>query len=186
MVIFMAMGAGSNLYGLDGGSMWHLVMIPQALRDDVRGRQIAWLMVAAPFAIVSTAVVRVFGDLGLDRLAVPVSVTLSMLGVSAGLIVVISVRAAYPVPEPTKAFSLNTRGSFNGGSFALVLLSMVVLAVSVVPGLLLALLLPGAFAYLSVPVAAAIGWLGMWWGARIAVDTLVGDSDKILHDVISR
>ncbi|MFI8566320.1 ABC transporter permease [Rhodococcus sp. NPDC078407] len=129
IVIFMAMGAGSNLYGLDGGSMWHLVMIPQALRDDVRGRQIAWLIVAAPLAIVSTAVVRIFGDLGLDRLAVPISVTLSMLGVSAGLIVVISVRAAYPVPEPTKAFSLNTRGSFNGGSVALVMLAIVVLAV---------------------------------------------------------
>ncbi|MDZ7930901.1 MAG: ABC transporter permease [Rhodococcus sp. (in: high G+C Gram-positive bacteria)] len=186
IVIFMAMGAGSNLYGLDGGSMWHLVMIPQALRDDVRGRQIAWLIMAAPFAIVPTAVVRVFGDLGLDRLAVPISVTLSMLGVSAGLIVMVSVRAAYPVPEPTKAFSLNTRGSFNGGSFALVLLSMVVLGLSVVPALLLALLLPGAFAYLSVPVAAAIGWLGMWWGARMAVDTLVRDSDKILHEVISR
>nr|WP_314143666.1 ABC transporter permease [uncultured Rhodococcus sp.] len=186
IVIFMAMGAGSNLYGLDGGSMWHLVMIPQALRDDVRGRQIAWLIVAAPFAIVATAVVRVFGDLGLDRLAIPISVTLSMLGVSAGLIVVVSVRAAYPVPEPTKAFSLNTRGSFNGGSFALVMLAIVVLAVSVLPALLLALLLPGAFAYLSVPVAAAVGWLGMWWGARVAVDTLVRDSDKILHEVISR
>ncbi|MGB6274096.1 MAG: ABC transporter permease [Rhodococcus sp. (in: high G+C Gram-positive bacteria)] len=186
IVIFMAMGAGSNLYGLDGGSMWHLVMIPQALRDDVRGRQIAWLIMAAPFAIVPTAVVRVFGDLGLDRLAVPISVTLSMLGVSAGLIVMVSVRAAYPVPEPTKAFSLNTRGSFNGGSFALVLLSMVVLGLSVVPALLLALLLPGAFAYLSVPAAVAVGWLGMWWGARVAVDTLVRDSDKILHEVISR
>ncbi|AJW41556.1 integral membrane transport protein [Rhodococcus sp. B7740] len=186
IVIFMAMGAGSNLYGLDGGSMWHLVMIPQALRDDVRGRQIAWLMVTAPFAIVSSAVVRVFGDLGLDRLAVPISVTLSMLGVSAGLIVVVSVRAAYPVPEPTKAFSLNTRGSFNGGSFALLMLAIVVLGLSVVPALLLALLLPGVFAYLSVPVAAAVGWLGMWWGARVAVNTLVGDSDKILHEVISR
>lgn len=98
----------------------------------------------------------------------------------------VSVRAAYPVPEPTKAFSLNTRGSFNGGSFALLMLAIVVLGLSVVPALLLALLLPGAFAYLSVPVAAAVGWLGMWWGARVAVNTLVGDSDKILHEVISR
>ncbi|WP_415971577.1 ABC transporter permease [Rhodococcus sp. 077-4] len=185
IVIFMAMGAGSNSYGLDGSSMWHLVMIPQALRDDVRGRQIAWLMVAAPFAIASTLVVRVFGDLGLHRLEIPISVTVSMLGVGAGLTVAISVRAAYPVPEPTKAFSLNTRGSFNGSSFALIMLSIVVMAVSVVPGLLLALL-PGAYAYLSVPVAAAIGWLGFWWGARIAVSTLVRDSDKILNAVLSR
>ncbi|MFI8566321.1 hypothetical protein ACIGGF_07135 [Rhodococcus sp. NPDC078407] len=48
------------------------------------------------------------------------------------------------------------------------------------------MLLPGALAYLSVPVAAAVGWLGMWWGARMAVDALVSDSDKILHEVVSR
>lgn len=61
-----------------------------------------------------------------------------------------------------------------------------VLAVSVVPALLLALLLPGAWAYLSIPMAVAIGWLGMWWGARMAVGTLVRDSDRILNSVISR
>ncbi|CCQ14026.1 putative membrane protein [Rhodococcus sp. AW25M09] len=186
IVIFMAMGAGSNSYGLDGSSMWHLVMIPQALPDDVRGRQIAWLLVAAPFAILSTLVVRVFGDVGLDRLQIPIAVTISMLGVSAGLTAVTSVRGAYSVPEPTKAFSLNTRGSFTGNAFGLLMLGMVVLGLSVVPGLLLALLLPGAFAYLSIPVAVAVGWFGMWWGARMAVGTLVRDSDRILNAVISR
>ncbi len=186
IVILMAMVAGSNFYGLDGSSMWHLVMIPQALSDDIRGRQIAWLLVAAPFAIVPVLVVRVFGDLGLDRLQIPIAVTISMLGVSAGLTAVNSVCAAYPVPEATKAFSMNTRGSFTGGAFAYFLIGIVLLAVSVLPGLLLALLLPGAFAYLSILVAIAIGWLGMWWGARKAVTTLVRDSDKILNAVISR
>ncbi len=186
IAIFMAMGAGSNSYGLDGGSMWHLVMIPQALPDDIRGRQIAWLLVATPFAIVPVVVVRVFGDLGLDRWEIPVAVTISMLGVSAGLTAVNSVRGAYPVPEATKSFSMNTRGSFTGNAFVFLILGIVVLAVSVVPALVLALLLPGAWTYLSIPVAVAIGWLGMWWGARMAVGTLVRDSDRILNSVISR
>ena len=186
IVIFMAMGAGSNFYGLDGSSMWHLVMIPQALPDDIRGRQIAWLLVATPFAVVPVLVVRVFGDLGLERVEVPIAVTVSMLGVGAGLTAVNSVRGAYPVPEPTKSFSMNTRGSFTGNAFGFLVLGIVVLAVSVVPALLLALLLPGAWAYLSIPVAVAIGWIGMWWGARMAVTALVRDSDRILNSVLSR
>ncbi len=185
IVIIMAMGAGSNSYGLDGSSMWHLVMIPQALPDDIRGRQIAWLLVATPFAIVPVLVVRVFGDLGLDRVEIPVALTITMLGVGAGLTAVNSVRGAYPVPEATKSFSMNTRGSFTGNAFGFLVLGIVVLAVSVVPVLLLAFL-PGAWAYLSIPVAVAIGWLGMWWGARMAVTSLVRDSDRILNSVLSR
>ncbi|XGU20058.1 hypothetical protein ACETU7_01935 [Rhodococcus sp. 3Y1] len=104
-LIYLAMAAGSNLYGFDGASIWHLVMIPEAAAADVRGRQIAWAIVMTPFVVVATAAVRIFGDLGTDRLAVPLAVGISMMGVGAGLAVAISAKAPYPVPEMKKTFS---------------------------------------------------------------------------------
>ncbi len=91
-----------------------------------------------PFVVVATAAVRIFGDLGTDRLAVPLAVGISMMGVGAGLAVAISAKAPpYPVPEMKKTFSLNTRGSFNGSSFGLIILAIVIFAATTAPGVLL-------------------------------------------------
>lgn len=182
-LIYLAMAAGSNLYGFDGASIWHLVMIPEAAAADVRGRQIAWAIVMTPFVVVATAAVRIFGDLGTDRLAVPLAVGISMMGVGAGLAVAISAKAPYPVPEMKKTFSLNTRGSFNGSSFGLIILAIVIFAATTAPGVLLGALLPNPVNYFAIPVAVAIGALGAWIGGRVAITRMQREPDRILFAV---
>ena len=182
-LIYLAMAAGSNLYGFDGASIWHLVMIPEAAAADVRGRQIAWAIVTTPFVVVATAAVRIFGDLGTDRLAVPLAVGISMMGVGAGLAVAISAKAPYPVPEMKKTFSLNTRGSFNGSSFGLIILAIVIFAATTAPGVLLGALLPNPVNYFAIPVAVAIGALGAWIGGRVAITRMQREPDRILFAV---
>nr|WP_322002789.1 ABC transporter permease [Rhodococcus qingshengii] len=182
-LIYLAMAAGSNLYGFDGASIWHLVMIPEAAAADVRGRQIAWVIVMTPFVVVATAAVRIFGDLGTDRLAVPIAVGISMMGVGAGLVVAISAKAPYPVPEMKKTFSFNTRGSFNGSSFGLIILAIVIFAATTAPGVLLGALLPNPVNYFAIPVAVAIGALGAWIGGRVAITRMQREPDRILFAV---
>lgn len=182
-LIYLAMAAGSNLYGFDGASIWHLVMIPEAAAADVRGRQIAWAIVMTPFVVVATAAVRIFGDLGTDRLAVPIAVGISMMGVGAGLVVAISAKAPYPVPEMKKTFSFNTRGSFNGSSFGLIILAIVIFAATTAPGVLLGALLPNPVNYFAIPVAVAIGALGAWIGGRVAITRMQREPDRILFAV---
>lgn len=184
-VFVTAIGSGANLYGYDGSSVWHLVMMPEAARADVRGRQIAWCLVVVPFAVAAVAVVRVFGDLGADRLAVPIAVTVSSLGVGAGVVAMVSVAAPYPVPKPKSGMSMNFRGSFNGSSFLLTIVGGLAVAVAAVPGVLVGSLAPIALSYLAVPVAAAIGALGFWWGGLRAGDRFESDSDRVLAAVIS-
>nr|MDQ2839269.1 hypothetical protein [Actinomycetota bacterium] len=55
LVLFAVMQVG-NLYGLDGGSLWHVVVAPGAAWADVRGRQVAWLMLIAPAGVAAAVV----------------------------------------------------------------------------------------------------------------------------------
>ena len=43
-----------NLYGSDGTSLWLTISTPRSAAADVRGRQAAWLLIVAPYALAST------------------------------------------------------------------------------------------------------------------------------------
>jgi hypothetical protein len=51
--LIMGMGA-ANLYGEDGTAFWLTRMVPGVERADVRGRQLAWLLVVAPLTVILT------------------------------------------------------------------------------------------------------------------------------------
>ncbi|MGL4304518.1 MAG: ABC transporter permease [Mycobacteriaceae bacterium] len=183
IVLFAGMAAGSDMYGFDGKSLWHIVMIPEAIKADVRGRQIVWLLVIAPFAVSATVVVRIFGDTGMDRLAVPLAITVVMFGVGGGLAMVSSALAPYPVPEASKTFSISTRNSFKANAFVFLLISIGILLATTVPCALLAALLPEPSNYVAVLVAAIIGAVGFWWGGQIAIKKMQKDADLIFAQV---
>ncbi|MFI6814040.1 hypothetical protein ACIBG7_16600 [Nonomuraea sp. NPDC050328] len=101
IAIVMAAASSANLYGSDGTALWLTLMTPGAERADVRGRQLAWLLVIGPAAVVlSLAGTLVSGE----TWAWPWVLGLlpALLGGGAGVIVLLAVTSLVPGTDPHK------------------------------------------------------------------------------------
>jgi len=102
-VAFALVAAGSmaNVYGSDGSALWMTLNIPHATRHDVRGRQLAWLLIVAPVALGTTFLMIVLTG---SYWALPGALTLvsAALGAWAGLLVLNSVFRLAPMTDPHK------------------------------------------------------------------------------------
>lgn len=101
IAIVMAAASSANLYGADGTALWLTLMTPGAERDDVRGRQLAWLLVVGPAAtVLSLGGTLVSGQ----SWAWPWVLGLlpALLGGGAGLIVLLAVTSLVPGTDPHK------------------------------------------------------------------------------------
>lgn len=88
-----------NVYALDGTALWQTILSPGAERRDVRGRQIAWLVVFVPLA----ALVSVGGIVftGQDWAWPWVTAILpALIGAGVGFSVLFAVAWPAPGPEP--------------------------------------------------------------------------------------
>ena len=54
LTVVIAGACATNLYGNDGTSLWPTVATPRVAAADVRGRQLAWLLLVGPFALAET------------------------------------------------------------------------------------------------------------------------------------
>ncbi|MBB5784374.1 hypothetical protein [Nonomuraea jabiensis] len=101
IAIVMAAASSANLYGADGTALWLTLMTPGAERADVRGRQLAWLLIVGPAAVVlSLAGTLVSGQ----TWAWPWVLGLlpALLGGGAGIIVLLAVTSLVPGTDPHK------------------------------------------------------------------------------------
>lgn len=176
---FGGIAAGANLYGLDGPGLWQVLVAPNGARADIRGKQLAWLIVIAPVLVLFTALRYPLFDRGVDALAFDIATVVALLGLGVGAIVYTSTHAAYPVPPLKENNPFSTRGSFNAaslGSLLLMVAGMVVVGLAVwAPSAL-----PGAWAWVAVPVGAVIG-VGCWLlGTRLAVRRLWTHGPELL------
>jgi ABC-2 type transport system permease protein len=183
LVAFGALMAG-NLYGMDGSAMWHTLIVPGAARIDVRGRQVAWLVIVGPVALLLALVLPAVSDPGLYPWVL--GIMPALLGSGAGLVVVLSVFTAYPMPD-------QKAGPFAAGGspgllrgllqFAIsLLLAVVALPVVVVVIVGSALGLP-VVTWLGVPVGIVIGVLLFWWWGGIAGRRLDARGPELLAQV---
>jgi ABC-2 type transport system permease protein len=185
----VAFGAliGGNLYGMDGSALWHTLVAPGAERFDVRGRQIAWLLVIGPLGLVLAVVLPAVTDP--DLYPWVLGLQPALLGSGAGLVVVLSVFTAYPMPDQ-RASPFATGGSPGLLRVLMQLGIMLLLLVSTLP--VVALLLVGELtdqpvvSWLGVPAGLAIGVLLFWWWGAIAVRRLVHRGPEVLATVAKR
>jgi len=182
-VVMAGLQAG-DLYGFDGGALWHTIVTPGAYRADVRGRQLAWAVIVGPVGLVLAAVLpAVTGHPG----AYPwvLGLVPALLGGGAGMVVLQSVYVAYPLPDPrrtTNPFAANGRPGF--ARTVLILGCVVVLALTALPaaGVALAGRLAGlaVLEWAAVPVGIATGaGAALWWG-RIATERLSQRAPELL------
>ncbi|SFI56564.1 ABC-2 type transport system permease protein [Amycolatopsis regifaucium] len=89
----------ANQYAEDGTELWGKLMIPGSACHDVRGRQLAWLLVTAPTTLVLTIAMVVFtGEYGLWPWLATMLPALLVGG--AGVTVLVSVLRPVPMTEP--------------------------------------------------------------------------------------
>ena len=176
-VIFTTAFAG-NIYGFDGSALWLTLTTPGAQRADVRGRQLAWLLIVAPMAIALTTILTFASG---QQWAWPLAAALipALLGGGAGVIVLLSVLMAVPVTDPhRRGRSIMLAGDdMDVGQLQVQgFLSLAVMvglaapaaAVTLVGG---AMRLPG-LQWAGIGLGMMTGLLVSWWFGRLAYKRL--------------
>ncbi len=182
VVVTMGCLLAGNLYGMDGSALWHTLVVPGGELADVRGRQLAWLLVVGPVTLVLSLVLPGIADPSQYPWAL--SLAPALLGGGAGLIVVLSVYAGYPVPDQKG----NPLAAGRNPGFTRVLLQLSITLLLAVVGLPeIAILAAGsgtpAVQWLGLPVGIGVGVLCWWWWGRLAQRRLAAQGPELLATV---
>ncbi len=179
LTVVIAGACACNLYGSDGTSIFLLVMTPGSSRPDVRGRQLAWLLIVAPWAALMTVVfTAVSGQAWAWTWTLAPLV--SLLGGAAGLSVYASVFTVLPLDDsgnPTPAWSIKVH------------LCLYLTALTALPAA--ALLLIGELtntreiSWLAAPLGLAIAGALAWWLGALATERLARSQVDILAQINS-
>ncbi|MFC4858310.1 hypothetical protein [Actinophytocola glycyrrhizae] len=186
LVAFGCLMAG-NLYGMDGSALWHTLVAPGAERVDVRGRQVAWLLVVGPVALLLALVLPAVSDPGTYPWVL--GLVPALLGGGAGLVVLLSVFAGYPMPDQ-RASPFASGGS--PGLLRALLQIGISLLLALVALPVVALVVAGevtgvpAVSWLGVPVGVGIGVLTFWWWGAVAARRLAARGPELLGQVAKR
>jgi ABC-2 type transport system permease protein len=183
--LIVAMGA-ANVYGDEGTALWLTRMVPGVERADVRGRQLAWLLVVAPVTVVLTVVLTVLSGQGWAWPWV-LAVVPAILGGTAGLMMWMSVARPVRQQDPHRRAGPFDTGDDPNTASALIgqrYLMLGLAALIAVPAAALVLLgtVGGqpALQAAGVLVGAATGVLLYWWGGRLAARRLADRGADLL------
>lgn len=178
VVAMMVALGGCNLYGQDGTALW-LTIVGQredTVRADVRGRQIATILLFATPAVVVSAVFTAIVGVGWATPAVAALLP-AIFGVASGVSVLMSAIGVSPGVDPRRRVGPNDAGGDLGLQVQVALWSTSVLAAPTV--LVVALTLtgaigdrPGVVPWWVFAVGVLNGALGFWLLGRVAIGYL--------------
>jgi ABC-2 type transport system permease protein len=180
LYIISAVGATSNLYGVDGTALWQIIITPGAPRNDVRGRQIAWLIILLTTVIPTTLLFVWWSGIPAAWPAVA-GVTAAALGAGAGVAALLSVYRLIPMTDP------HLRGDDmfeNGMDWWQFMLSIILTSLLTAPvvGLIWYSLAQGQpdLQWWAIVLGAALGAFWFWLLGKIAYRRLEGHGSDIL------
>ncbi|WP_370947577.1 hypothetical protein AB5J62_08465 [Amycolatopsis sp. cg5] len=177
----------ANMYGLDGSGLWHTLLTPGAIRADVRGRQLAWLLIVGPIGLACCLVLpAVTGHPGTYPLVLSLFAVLVLAG--AGSAVQQSVMAPYPLPDQRKSSNPFASGGNPGCAKMLPLLGMELLvAVATIPVVIVEVVGYNqdlvVLCWLGLPLGIAIGGAFYWFWGKSAVARLTMAGPDILEEL---
>ncbi|OQO89689.1 hypothetical protein B1813_22585 [Saccharomonospora piscinae] len=182
VVVWLA-AVSANLYASDGTALWLTLVTPNGERADVRGRQLAWLLVAGPIAAVLTVVFTAVSGLGW---AWPWALALSasVLGAGAGAVVLVAVLLPVPMADPRQRGS----GAWdNRIDFVQVVVVLALMALATLPTFAVLWLSAStgsqAVSWLAVPVGVLTGAGSAWWFGRLAYRRLGAGGAGLLQQL---
>jgi ABC-2 type transport system permease protein len=158
-----------NQFGYDGTAYSMHLLAAVRGRTELRARAAALTLILLPILLALAGVLAVLthDEAGL----VPALGTLvGMLGTVMGVESVLSIFAAYPMPEGRNAFSIS--GGSGSAKALIAFAGMIAAAALAAPVLILAALLHGAPAALVAPVGVAYGLGALLVGTYIGGDVL--------------
>ena len=170
----------ANVYGDDGTGLWLTRMVPGVERADVRGRQLAWMLVIAPVMVALTVALTAASG---QTWAWPwiLAALPAALGGTAGLMVLVSVSKPVRQKDPQRRsgpFDTSDDPDAAAAVMGQQYLTLLLVALAAVPGCAVVLL--GAvrdqplLQAVGVLVGVATGaWL-YWWGGNVAARRLDG------------
>lgn len=170
--IVMAAGMSANLYSGDGTALWLTIMTPNA--EDVRGRQLAWLLSVAPPATVLTLALTAAVD---GPWPVVLALLAALLGGGAGLVPLMSAYALVPGTDPHRRSGNPLRSTEDEGSASGLVYAMLALcALTAAPAGLVAWL----YGWPGVPVGVVTGLLCAWGFGLLAQRRLSAQGPELL------
>ncbi|RDI66601.1 ABC-2 type transport system permease protein [Nocardia pseudobrasiliensis] len=188
-VVWMAAMASANMYAFDGTAIWQTLVIPGAIRADVRGRMLAWVIIVAPFGLLLTLILP--GAVGMSKLYPWGLATLPvLLGVGIATAIYLSVYAAYPLPQQ-RGNPFGGGGANPGCSRALVQLvvglGQIILCAPVIVVLGIGSYLHNwVVQWLGVPVGIAVGAGAAVVAARVVEKRVAARGPELLAEVKPR
>ncbi|MDG4830891.1 hypothetical protein O7627_16465 [Solwaraspora sp. WMMD1047] len=172
LALLVAANESANLFGFDGSALWHTLVVADSERPEVRGRQLAWLVVFVPITVAITVGCLAFTGAELDGVrSYVIALTPALLGAGSGLVVLFSVLAPYPVGMDGPVGG-SGKSQADPVRYALVPL----MGVAAVPPAATVALTggagPGGISWPGLLVGIGTGLLGGWLGGRAAADRL--------------
>jgi ABC-2 type transport system permease protein len=186
-ILFAISAAGStaNGYGMDGSMLWQLLTTPLALRHDVRGRQITWLIIITPVACVLTLAGLLYVEYAHAWWPMVSGVLVAALGAGAGLSVLVAVRYVIPLGDPHVRGEDANENSVEWGQFMLTVVGAI--AAAAIPAAMWWL---GAKLHLdwvmwaALPIGIAVGLAAYWLLGLLAIRHLQQVGPQILQALI--
>ena len=184
--VVLAAGCSAHLHSSDGTALWQTLLAPGVERADVRGRQLAWLLVVGPPAVAADRARRDLPTVTIEHGALGGGAAAGRRSArGAGLMLFVSVYVPIRMTDPHR------RGSNpgqDGGSLAgLVWLVLPVVAVASAP--VITLLAIGQaendplLQWAGTPAGIAIGALLAWVLGRMAYRRLAARGPELLAKV---
>ncbi|MDX2776144.1 hypothetical protein PV379_02090 [Streptomyces caniscabiei] len=181
LYIVSAVGSTSNLYGVDGSALWQILTTPHAARNDVRGRQIAWLIVIL-IAVIPTTIIGVAWSGIYAAWPAVAGLTAAALGAGAGVTVTLSVFRLIPMTDP----QLRGDDMFEHGmDWPQFMMSMLLTVVLTAPVAVLVWYSVASdtlwLEWLAIPLGVGLGTLWFWLLGRIAYKRLKSHGPELLN-----
>jgi ABC-2 type transport system permease protein len=145
-----------NLYGNDGTSLWLTVTTPHAAAADVRGRQLALLLLTTPFAVVETVTLTAWSGQQ-ARWPWAIALLVALGGGAVGLAPLASLVGVLPLDDggsPTPAFSLKVH------------IALIVIPLTAAPAVVV-------LVFGSLGHDSAVSWLGVAVAAGTAAASVL-------------
>jgi ABC-2 type transport system permease protein len=172
-----------NQFGFEGSAYAANITAGVPGRLEVRSRAAGYSVYVVPLLLVIAIVVGIVSD---RPASIPASLgeLAAAFGVGLGMVLPISVRAAYALPDTQNPFAMSSGGGLTKGLLTFAALFGAVIVT--IPVQVIAYVIPDLWVWVGLPVGLAYGGLAFLFGSRLAGRMLDARMPEVLAAVTPR